>query len=373
MAERTLTVLDRHFLTKVASRYRARAEELAWRRATNRSRSTRAWEWIVLGARLVERLVGAVFVILIIVTGYSLVQTQQHLETSLGELENAKQAAGEATAQAAELAKRAASLNSALEKATAQRYEFQTKLDQATIEIKSARTQLEDKQSRLVGMQSELENAKQAADEATAQAAELAKRAASLNSALEKAKALGNDGDLATSYVEIGDVLMAQGNLTEALKWYRDGLAVADRLVKADPENVGRRRDLSISHIKIGDVLTTQGDLTEALKTYQESLAIRDRLAKADFNNANRQRDLAISQGRVAVVLAKQGDAPRALDELRRGRAIISRLVKQSPENGQLFKDLAAFDQSIATLEQASVPETGSAKSVQVAPPDKKR
>ena len=277
-----LTVLDRHFLTKVASRYRARA---SWRRAVNRSRSTRAWEWIVLGARLVERLVGAVFVILIIVAGYSLVQTQQRLETSQGELENAKQAA----------------------------------------------------------------------DEATAQAAELAKRAASLNSALEKANAIGNAGDLATSYVEIGDVLMAQGNLTEALKWYRDGLAVADRLVKADPENAGWQRDLSISHIKIGDVLTTQGDLTEALKTYQESLAIRDRLAKADFNNANRQRDLAISQGRVAVVLVKQGDAPRALDELRQGRAIISRLVKQSPDNGQLSNDLAAFDQSIATLEQAGL------------------
>jgi tetratricopeptide (TPR) repeat protein len=144
-------------------------------------------------------------------------------------------------------------------------------------------------------------------------------------------------------------------------------------LVKADPEDAGWQRNLSISHIKIGDVLTTQGDLIEALKTYQESLAIRDRLAKADFNNPNRQRDLAISQGRIAVVLAKQGDAPRALDELRQGRAIIAQLVKQSPDNGQLSNDLAAFDQSIATLEQASVPETGSPKSVQVALPDKKR
>jgi tetratricopeptide (TPR) repeat protein len=300
-----LTVLERHFLTKVASRYRARQEGLVRDKAVNRDQSTRAWGWIVLGARLVERLVGAVFVILITVTGYSLVQTQQRLETSQGELENAKQAA----------------------------------------------------------------------DEATARAAELAIRAASLNSALEKANAIGNAGDLATSYIEIGDVLMAQGNLTGALKWYRDGLAVADRLVKADPEDAGWQRNLSISHIKIGDVLTTQGDLIEALTTYQESLAIRDRLAKADFNDANRQRDLAISQGRVAVVLAKQGDTPRALDELRQGRAIISRLVKQSPDNGQLSNDLAAFDQSIATLDQASVPETGSAVSVQVAPPlsDKKR
>lgn len=53
----------------------------------------------------------------------------------------------------------------------------------------------------------------------------------------------------------------------KGVEMYQYGRAVADRLVKADPENAGWQRDLSISHIKIGDVLTTQGDLTEALKT----------------------------------------------------------------------------------------------------------
>ena len=123
-----------------------------------------------------------------------------------------------------------------------------------------------------------------------------------------------------------------------------------------------------ISYNKVGDVLMAGGNLAEALKTYQDSLAIRDRLAKANSKNADRQRDLAISQGRVAIVLAKQGDAPRALDMFRQGRAIIAGLAKQSPDNGQLYKDLAAFDGSIAKLEQASVPETGSVKSVEVAP-----
>ena len=71
------------------------------------------------------------------------------------ELENAKQAADQAKARATELAKRAASFNSELEKANAQGNELRTKLDQATTEIKSAQYQLEDKQS----LQSELENA----------------------------------------------------------------------------------------------------------------------------------------------------------------------------------------------------------------------
>ena len=85
----------------------APGEELAWRRAVNRGRSTGAWGWIVGGAKPAERTAAAVFVIFIVVVGLSLVQTQQHLETSQGELKNAKQAAGEAQVQATEFAKRA--------------------------------------------------------------------------------------------------------------------------------------------------------------------------------------------------------------------------------------------------------------------------
>src|SRR6476619_2322294 len=99
-----------HFVTRLASRCRAIADELAWRRAVNRGRSNRTWELIV----------GAVFVIAIILNFYSLVQTQQHLETRRSELANVKQAADQAKAQATELARRTVSLDSALEKANAQ-------------------------------------------------------------------------------------------------------------------------------------------------------------------------------------------------------------------------------------------------------------
>ena len=86
---------------------------------------------------------------LLILAGYRLVQTQQHLETTRDELANAKQVADQATAQAAELAKRVASLDSELGNANAQSNELQTKLGQATSELKSAQIQLEDKRSRL--------------------------------------------------------------------------------------------------------------------------------------------------------------------------------------------------------------------------------
>jgi tetratricopeptide (TPR) repeat protein len=162
-------------------------------------------------------------------------------------------------------------------------------------------------------------------------------------------------------HIKVGEVFMAQGNFAEALNSYRDGLAIADFLAKSDPENVGRQRTLSVAYNKVGDALAAEGNLTEASEILQDSLAIRERLAKIDSSRADSQRDLAISQGNVAAVLAQQGDTSRALDLLQQARVIIARLVDQSPDNSQLSKDLAVFDSNIATLKKASAPglETG--------------
>jgi hypothetical protein len=44
----------------------------------------------------------------------------------------------------------------------------------------------------------------------------------------------------------VGNVLVAQGNLPEALKSYQADLAIAERLARSDPGNVGWQRDLSV-------------------------------------------------------------------------------------------------------------------------------
>ena len=116
------------------------------------------------------------------------------------------------------------------------------------------------------------------------------------------------------SFNKVGDVLVAQGNLPEALKSYRDSLAIADRLAKSDPGNAGWQRDLSVSFEKVGDVLVAQGNLPDALKSYRDSLAIADRLAKSDPGNAGWQRDLSVSFKKVGDVLVAQGNLPDALN-----------------------------------------------------------
>src|SRR5262249_50208873 len=50
---------------------------------------------------------------------------------------------------------------------------------------------------------------------------------------------------------------------------------------------------------RVGDVLVEQGNLTEALQAYREELAIAQRLAAADRSNAQWQNDLQVSIGKI--------------------------------------------------------------------------
>jgi hypothetical protein len=53
-------------------------------------------------------------------------------------------------------------------------------------------------------------------------------------------------------------VLVAQGKLDEALKAYRESLAIRERLAAADRSNTEWQRGLSISYNNVGDVLKAQ-------------------------------------------------------------------------------------------------------------------
>ena len=115
-----------------------------------------------------------------------------------------------------------------------------------------------------------------------------------------------------------------QGNLPEALKSFRDGLAIRERLAQADPGTAGWQRDLSVSYERVGDVLVAQGNLPEALKSFRADLAIAERLAQSDPGNAGWQFDLVVSHWK----LAANGD-----DAARRFAFIVAALRKLKAEN----------------------------------------
>jgi tetratricopeptide (TPR) repeat protein len=165
----------------------------------------------------------------------------------------------------------------------------------------------------------------------------------------------GNAGwqrDLSVSDENVGDVLVAQGKLPEALLSFQASRAIRDRLAQSDPGNAGWQRDLSVSDEKVGDVLVAQGKLPEALQSYQASRAIADRLAQSDPGNAGWQRDLAVSYAKLADIYMKSGQSTKAREALVAGHAILVSLVARYPDWAQWKDNLAWFDQKIAALKK---------------------
>jgi tetratricopeptide (TPR) repeat protein len=148
----------------------------------------------------------------------------------------------------------------------------------------------------------------------------------------------------------LGDVASARGSLPDALRHYQAATAIAEPIIRADPENTEWQRDLSVSHIRIGDVLRGQGNLDGALERYRASLAIDQRLAQADPRNAIWQNDLAISQARIGDVLLAQGNLPSALAGFQAFLAIVERLAKADPGDALWQANHSAAHHSIGEV-----------------------
>lgn len=105
--------------------------------------------------------------------------------------------------------------------------------------------------------------------------------------------------DFSENYDRVGNVLLTQGKLPEALALYKQGLEIRQRR--------GKRQDLSMSYEKIGDVLVAQNKLQEALDAYQQSLKMRRTLAKEYKSKSDWQRALIVSLYKVGTTTAKMG------------------------------------------------------------------
>jgi actin-like ATPase involved in cell morphogenesis/tetratricopeptide (TPR) repeat protein len=119
------------------------------------------------------------------------------------------------------------------------------------------------------------------------------------------------DRNRAVGFANKGDRLLAQGDLASALREYRAGLQVSERLASSDPSNAVWQREVSLGHEKMGDVLQAQGDLAGAQREYQASLQIRERLASLDPSKVDWQRDVFVGSVKMAVnsEMMRQGDA----------------------------------------------------------------
>ncbi len=113
----------------------------------------------------------------------------------------------------------------------------------------------------------------------------------------------------------LGRLDLARIAIVPIHEWLQRGLTLR-------PDDVALQRELSVSHDRVGDVLVAQGQLEQALTAYTASRTIRERLAEQDPHNAEWQRDLSISHNRVGDVLVAQGQLEQALTAYTASRTI---------------------------------------------------
>jgi tetratricopeptide (TPR) repeat protein len=152
--------------------------------------------------------------------------------------------------------------------------------------------------------------------------------------------------NLSKSYARIGGIMLGrEGDPAQALNLLRDSLTVLERLAKAKPGDAGVQRYLAESYREFGDMLRGQGqgNEPEALKAYRDSFAILESLVKTNPYSAREQYDLARLYDQQADLFWSQGNVPEALKAVRKSLVIFERLTTINPSNLDLQNKMASL------------------------------
>ena len=180
-----------------------------------------------------------------------------------------------------------------------------------------------------------------------ATALESSRKAVAISESLTKTET-GNTKflqELVRDYDVVGSIQGANqnsanmGDLQGSLETFRKALAVAQAMAKADPADGWAHRTVAVLEAKIGDVLTLEGERTQALENYRR--ALQGFLALAEPGNAPSQRDVAGMYGRLGQILHMEGDNSGALQNHRKALEYDSKLAAADPQNSQARTDLS--------------------------------
>ena len=140
---------------------------------------------------------------------------------------------------------------------------------------------------------------------------------------------------------DCGNLAVAQGDLSGALRSFTESKTISERLATSDPTNAEWQFDLGIANERLGDLAVRQGKLDEALVFHSKRKDIISALAASDPANAEWQRDLAVSIGQLGNLAVAQGDLAGASQRFADCTAIFERLAASDPANAEWQRDLS--------------------------------
>jgi eukaryotic-like serine/threonine-protein kinase len=147
---------------------------------------------------------------------------------------------------------------------------------------------------------------------------------------------------LAGIYWKRANVYEAGGNDAEAIKNFRQSIAIREPIAASPDANPLFRTHLAADYIGVGRTLGRSGDAAQALESFRSGLAISEPMSEANPNNATLREYLGETYGEIVPLLEKVGDLDQAFNYGKRAQETFAQLLAADPTDS-LARDNLAF------------------------------
>ena len=157
----------------------------------------------------------------------------------------------------------------------------------------------------------------------------------------------GQNTGFAIACDKLGDIARWTGQYAAAHEQYRQALPIFRNIASTDAEH---RRDVSLCLSKIGELKMAEENLTEAKSALEEHFKIAQEIASSDPSHCEHQRDLAGAHGRLQQLAMASSNLPEAVKHAKAAHAILEKLVGIDSSNIGWVQDLAGSNCMFASL-----------------------
>jgi eukaryotic-like serine/threonine-protein kinase len=143
----------------------------------------------------------------------------------------------------------------------------------------------------------------------------------------------------------VGEVLKAEGRSAEALQMYQNALLIRKKLTSKDRR---WKKEIAWNEEEIGDALMAAGDLVAASEHSRSAVTLGESLIAEDHGDIEVRSNLAKSYERLGEALAQAGRQVEALQNLMKSKGIFGELLLSHPNHADWESDTASICLDIA-------------------------
>jgi serine/threonine protein kinase/tetratricopeptide (TPR) repeat protein len=153
--------------------------------------------------------------------------------------------------------------------------------------------------------------------------------------------------DLSATYYQLAYYSSKLPGCPDVVRWYRESIALGERLAELDPENVDFQDRLGRSVSNLGFNLLLHGEIDQAVREYLRAIEIHRRVQATQTNEPRLLTPLAVALEGLGEARAAQRKPEEALEAYRKALAIRQQLADTHPANIEFQNALADIQSSI--------------------------